>query len=300
MPREIYSLASGLGEVEGSAEPLDDPLGDPELPLDDAESDGEPDGDGELDGDGESEGDGEGESDGDGDGESEGDGDGESDGDGDGESEGDGDGESDGDGDGECDGDGLDDGDGDGDGECVGAGVGTVGGATGFPLPSTAGTTRVAPKKADHQTVAILTFSPVCGASIILPLPMYMPTCEMVCQSVRLVVLKNTRSPGSRSSMEIGVVACSWYRARRGIVTPACWYESQVRPEQSNEFGPSAPNTYGLPSCSIAHATAASALGLADWPCTLVLTGKPRAISASAASWAASAAAIAAALSVCI
>jgi hypothetical protein len=76
------------------------------------------------------------------------------------------------------------DGDGDGEGE-------------GFGAAATAGTTRVAPKNADHQTGAILTFSPVIGASIIRPCPMYMPTWVIWRQSVLLVVLKKTRSPGS-------------------------------------------------------------------------------------------------------
>jgi hypothetical protein len=48
-----------------------------------------------------------------------------------------------------------------------------------------------------------------------------MPTCEIVVQSVRLVVLKNSRSPGSSCSIEIGVVAWNWKRATRGMVTPA-------------------------------------------------------------------------------
>jgi hypothetical protein len=48
----------------------------------------------------------------------------------------------------------------------------------GVPPPgaATAGNTRVAPKNSDHQTVEILTFSPVVGACTILPLPMYIPT----------------------------------------------------------------------------------------------------------------------------
>jgi hypothetical protein len=81
----------------------------------------------------------------------------------------------------------------------------------------------VAPKNADHQTVAIFTTSPVVGASIILPSPTYIPTCEIVVQSVLLVVLKNTRSPGSRSEGEICAVAWNWSLATRGrLFTPAC------------------------------------------------------------------------------
>jgi hypothetical protein len=55
----------------------------------------------------------------------------------------------------------------------------------------------VAPKNADHQTVVTLTRSPLRGASIINPSPTYIATCEIVVQSVRLVTLKNSRSPGS-------------------------------------------------------------------------------------------------------
>ena len=151
---------------------------------------------------------------------------GEEGGDGDGDPDGDVDPDGDGDGDGECDGDGDGDLDGDGDGECDGDGDGE-GDAW------TAGTTRVAPKNADHQTGAIFTFSPVIGASIILPLPTYMPTWVICRQSVLLVVLKNNRSPGSNLSTPIGVVACSWSRAMRGTVTPADRYDAHTRPEQS-------------------------------------------------------------------
>src|SRR5215467_5318061 len=172
---------------------------------------------------------------GDGDGESDAGGGGgaldESDGDGVPESELDGlvdcDGDPLGDVDGLVDGDVLGDGVGVGDGECDGLGDGVVVG------PGIAGTGRVAAKNADHQTGAIFTFWPVIGASIILPLPIYMPTCVICRQSVLLVVEKNTRSPGSSWSTPMTVVPCSWSRAMRGSVTPADRYAAQTRPEQS-------------------------------------------------------------------
>jgi hypothetical protein len=60
-----------------------------------------------------------------------------------------------------------------GDGAWLGAGDwgGVLLGAGVVVGPGTAGTTRVAPKNADHQTVAILTWSLVCGASTILLSP---------------------------------------------------------------------------------------------------------------------------------
>ena len=62
-------------------------------------------------------------------------------------------------------GDGDDGGVGLGVGEWPGVGLWVGGGA------ATAPTTRVAPKNADHHTVAIFTTSPVVGASTILPPP---------------------------------------------------------------------------------------------------------------------------------
>jgi hypothetical protein len=47
-----------------------------------------------------------------------------------------------------------------------------VGGLDGEPGALTASTTRVAPKNADHQTVAVFTVSPVRGDSTIRPSPM--------------------------------------------------------------------------------------------------------------------------------
>jgi hypothetical protein len=78
-----------------------------------------------------------------------------------------------------------------------------------------------------------LTFWPVIGASIIWPLPMYMPTLEIERQLVFEVWLKKTRSPGSSWSMLMGVVACCWSAAMRGTVTPTDPYAAQTSPEQS-------------------------------------------------------------------
>src|SRR3954464_15271244 len=45
----------------------------------------------------------------------------------------------------------------------------------------------------------------------------------------------------------------------RGSVTPAALYAACVSPEQSQEFGPVAPHTYGSPSWAWAKAMALSA-----------------------------------------
>ncbi len=65
-----------------------------------------------------------------------------------------------------------------------------------------------------------------------------------------------TRSPGrSRSSGTRGSRAhCSWLV--RGIARPAWAQACEVRPEQSNASGPSAPHSYGLPTCAAAYARA--------------------------------------------
>ncbi|ELS56415.1 putative Secreted protein [Streptomyces viridochromogenes Tue57] len=43
---------------------------------------------------------------------------------------------------------------------------------------------------------------------------------------------------------------CSWLV--RGIGAPAWAHAWDVRPEQSYDFGPSAPHLYGFPSCFLA------------------------------------------------
>src|SRR5579875_1862019 len=47
-----------------------------------------------------------------------------------------------------------------------------------------------------------------------------------------------------------------------GSAAPAAAHAAIVSPEQSNEFGPEAPHTYGLPSCLSAYCTAALPLAL--------------------------------------
>src|SRR3954466_10481194 len=62
----------------------------------------------------------------------------------------------------------------------------------------------------------------------------------------------------------------SWLQLTRGnavacepeewaMLTPAAPHAALVRPEQSNVFGPEVANTYGLPSCARAYATATAA-----------------------------------------
>jgi hypothetical protein len=142
------------------------------------------------------------------------------------------------------------DGDPDGLGEVLwvvdGCGLGVWLGVALGPLcgARTAGITRAALKKADHQTVTILTFSPVVGASTILLSPRYIATCEILVQSVRLTGLKNSRSPGRSWVTSTGGSPCCWSLATRGMVRPTEWYAAQVRPEQSKKSGPSAPHRY--------------------------------------------------------
>src|SRR4051812_5294463 len=69
------------------------------------------------------------------------------------------------------------------------------------------------------------------------------------------------RSPGCALAMfvptRVPAEACAC--EVRGSDTPALAYAQPVRPEQSNEFGPVAPYTYGEPSLLSAAAMAAAA-----------------------------------------
>jgi hypothetical protein len=58
------------------------------------------------------------------------------------------------------------------------------------------------------------------------------------------------------------VPALTWSQVVRGSVTPAAFQAAWVRPEQSYEPGPLAPQTYGLPIWSRANAIALSALAV--------------------------------------
>jgi hypothetical protein len=77
---------------------------------------------------------------------------------------------------------------------------------------------------------------------------------------------KNSRSPGIIEVTGTGVVARYCGRAVRGRATPARAYAVCTSPEQSYVFGPSAPHTYGFPSCAMANWTARSATGDAAPP----------------------------------
>src|SRR2546430_14677810 len=98
-----------------------------------------------------------------------------------------------------------------------------------------------------------------------------MPTCEIEVQSVRLVVLKNSRSPTTSWLGSTGLVAWYWSAATRGrAVYPAWRYDQRTRPEQSNVIGPSVPHTYRLPSLLSAARTAARAIGFGESPLELL------------------------------
>ncbi len=90
------------------------------------------------------------------------------------------------------------------------------------------------------------------GAWIIVPLPTYRPTCRSSSK-------KSTRSPGSAaaSATSVPVPACSC--AALGSSTPAVRQAPWVRLEQSNESGPVAPQTHGLPTWAAAKAMALAA-----------------------------------------
>src|SRR5699024_2985003 len=62
-------------------------------------------------------------------------------------------------------------------------------------------------------------------------------------------------SPGCRSPLATGVPppTCAWLV--RGMEMPASWWAHEVRPEQSNEPGPVAPQAYGVPSWAFAAST---------------------------------------------
>src|SRR4051794_12011369 len=67
------------------------------------------------------------------------------------------------------------------------------------------------------------------------------------------------RSPGWMADIETCVVDEYWAPEKCGKLTPPALQAHAVRPEQSKAFGPTAPQTYGLPSCRCASAMAAPA-----------------------------------------
>src|SRR5215203_3588236 len=97
-------------------------------------------------------------------------------------------------------------------------------------------------------------------------------------------------SPGASADTETGVPEPICMPDECGRETPAAAQAYMVRPEQSNAFGPAAPQAYGLPSTDLAAETAAAARPLtgtltAGAVCTGVVRGSARLLrSASACS----------------
>src|SRR5579875_511531 len=67
------------------------------------------------------------------------------------------------------------------------------------------------------------------------------------------------RAPGWTAESGIGRPSCRWASAEWLSCTPAACQARIVNPEQSYPYGPAPPNTYGLPSCAYAKASAAAA-----------------------------------------
>src|SRR5437879_12590729 len=80
---------------------------------------------------------------------------------------------------------------------------------------------------------------------------------------------KNTRSPGCSWPLGTSAPHQYWSSESRGMVTPALLYALIVSPEQSKLSGPTAPNTYGLPSWALAKSItwATTAFGAVGAPC---------------------------------
>ncbi|CAM5345864.1 hypothetical protein SVIOM74S_06888 [Streptomyces violarus] len=89
------------------------------------------------------------------------------------------------------------------------------------------------------------TFAPGRGACTTMPSPRYSATCVALGKYT-------TRSPGrsSVSGTRFSRFHCSWLVSGTGV--PASAQACEVRPEQSYVSGPSAPHSYGLPSCRTA------------------------------------------------
>ena len=94
-----------------------------------------------------------------------------------------------------------------------------------------------------NRSFSDVIMTPVLGPSLAawmnFPSPMKIPTWEML---PVLVVLKNTRSPGSRFSFSMTVILLKIARDVRGSGTPMESRDMvQTKPEQSKEFGPMPP-----------------------------------------------------------
>jgi hypothetical protein len=108
--------------------------------------------------------------------------------------------------------------------------------------PSTEPYTRVAWKRRVQRTGVSRTSRPVRGASTILPSPAYIATWWMPVQL--FVELKKRRSPGSSEYRSTAFLLVNeyWSLDTRGsgkLPAAAVWYAAYIRPEQSNESGPS-------------------------------------------------------------
>src|SRR5262245_37749361 len=64
-----------------------------------------------------------------------------------------------------------------------------------------------------------------------------------------------TRSPGRAAARETGRPYDFWALALCGSITPTWRNTYWVSPEQSNRYGPAAPNWYHLPVCAAAIAS---------------------------------------------
>src|SRR5919202_3061020 len=106
----------------------------------------------------------------------------------------------------------------------------------------------------------ILTTSPVWGAWMNFPSPMYIPTCPGPYGSGS----KKTRSPGARNEGSTGAPSCTCVPVKCVSETPSLPYTYCIRPEQSNPTsGDAPPQTYGVPRYCSASSTACQPIGLA-------------------------------------
>ncbi len=85
--------------------------------------------------------------------------------------------------------------------------------------------------------------------------PVAMPTCD----APGPLASKNTRSPAWIAARSTCTPALACSKLVRGSWIPTWAIAHCVRPEQSNELGPTPPSAYGLPACVRAAATAPAA-----------------------------------------
>src|SRR5215217_6695484 len=82
-----------------------------------------------------------------------------------------------------------------------------------------------------------------------------MPTCD----APGPLASKNTRSPAWIAARSTCTPTLACWKLVRGSWIPTWAIAHWVRPEQSNEFGPTPPSAYGFPACVRAAATAPAA-----------------------------------------